>query len=457
MTYNSQLARDDLEAMILANPRQSSGNFEFKKRIKFGLTKKRIKVLLDELEFNIKELERFTDRGEKLEQRGKGVWNATAGAPWERLRQSAKQLHQAVTRWNCPCHTEHATNLELEQRVEISKSKRRKRSNMKDGISFTVSFTTFDETMLQWQEAEIKIDPKEEAQIDDRLSRASTRASTLVSFDVDEPEDLKAEKTLSASDLIEVDDICSTIKRSSRTAAATRIGFYLDWAGKLRGVYPADCVPKKNPFSGTVSLAELLNTSNAISAHSRTKLTRKDRYSLAVTLASSTLQLCSTPWLPSPQTYSASDILFVRTGDPSKPVDIEHPYLRQPGCGVTPPSSNALTLGFPSDNATLLALALLLLELYFGEPRTNHCDTVDKSSAGVPSVFAALATAQQWVTAERENLSAAFLQAVSHCLRCFADPRSSLADAAFLQAAVEEIVVPLQVELWSFLGVAGAG
>ena len=60
--------------------------------------------------------------------------------------------------------------------------------------------------------------------------------------------------------------------------------------------------------------------------------------------------------------------------------------------------------------------------------------------------------AYEWAEDERENLSAAFLAAVTHCLRCFSDPGSTLQDPDFLQAAVDGIVLPLQDELLQFLG-----
>lgn len=63
-----------------------------------------------------------------------------------------------------------------------------------------------------------------------------------------------------------------------------------------------------------------------------------------------------------------------------------------------------------------------------------------------------MATAQSWIDARREDLSAAFLHAVGHCLKCFVDPSGSLADELFLQQAVEQIVVPLQEELGTFVG-----
>lgn len=62
------------------------------------------------------------------------------------------------------------------------------------------------------------------------------------------------------------------------------------------------------------------------------------------------------------------------------------------------------------------------------------------------------AMAHQWAEESQDELSAAFLSAVRHCLRCFSDPGVSLQDTDFLQAAAEGIVLPLQEELYQFLG-----
>lgn len=198
-----------------------------------------------------------------------------------------------------------------------------------------------------------------------------------------------------------------------------------------------------------VTLDELLNKPPLLNGRPA-KLSKKERYSLAVTLASSTLQLNATPWFP--DQWSGKDVLFYRTVAGPRLIDIDHPYvaseLHELSQGEKPLQKPR---GFQNKNTTLLALAIALLELYFGMSAEKHQE--DEQMPVEPrNPWTLCAMAYEWAETEQENLSAAFQSAVTHCLRCFSDPGASLQDPDFLQAAVESIVLPLQDELYQFLG-----
>lgn len=248
----------------------------------------------------------------------------------------------------------------------------------------------------------------------------------------------------------EVNDLCASIQSHIGSHC---IGFSFDVKSKLRGAYAVDAVLNTQPPSTeTISLEQLLDGSPT--AQGRTlKLSKKERYSLALTLASSTLQLNATPWFK--DQWRAKDILFYQTKGGTRLVDIDHPYV-----AATTKSSVALAngrpkRGFQHKNAVLLALAIALLELYFGVRAEKHRD-LEEQEAGGSTPWALCAMAYEWADEEQEDLSAAFSDAVTHCLKSFNDPRATLQDAEFLQAAVEGIVLPLQEELYQFLGKPGA-
>jgi hypothetical protein len=250
--------------------------------------------------------------------------------------------------------------------------------------------------------------------------------------------------------LQEVKDLCASIQQLHKSS--TCIGFSLDAKSKLlRGVYPVDVPSEKCTLSRhVVTLDELLNQPPLVNGRPA-KLSKKERYCLAVTLASSILQLNSTPWFP--DQWSAKDILFHRTSAGPRQIDIDHPYVSSK---PTEPSNGSRgstkSRGFQNKNTVLLALAVALLELYFGIPA---CKAVEDAVPDGPidsNPWQLCAIAYEWAETEQENLSAAFSNAVNHCLRCFSDPSSSLKDPEFLQAAVESIVLPLQDELYQFLG-----
>lgn len=153
-----QLSRNDLEALLVANPKKSADKFELGKRIRFGMNKKAVKSLLEELDDCNKELERFTEKSEKIETFRKTVKPAFA-TRLQRIQSYAKSLHESLL-WSCACSSSHKTSLQLEPRGSLFASGMRKTSK----TSFTVSFATAltaDDTSWIWKAAEILVDEEE--------------------------------------------------------------------------------------------------------------------------------------------------------------------------------------------------------------------------------------------------------------------------------------------------------
>jgi hypothetical protein len=249
-----------------------------------------------------------------------------------------------------------------------------------------------------------------------------------------------------------VKDLCASIQQLYKRAPC--IGFSFDTKSKLRGTYLVDVASEKGVApSGFVTLEQLLTQPPVVNGRPA-KLSKKERYNLALTLASSTLQLNDTPWFSN--SWAAKDILFHRMYDGYRSVDIDHPYVAPSQLE----KSNTVNRGghprgFQNKNTVLLALAVALLELYFGVSVQKHHELEHEGGAFTANPWTLCALAYEWADQEQENLSAAFSTAVNHCLRCFSDPGASLKSADFLQAAVESIVLPLQDELYQFLGKPG--
>jgi hypothetical protein len=248
-----------------------------------------------------------------------------------------------------------------------------------------------------------------------------------------------------------VDDLCASIQQSYKSSPC--IGFLFDSKSRLRGVYPlADDRVPRTASCEVVTLNELLDKPPVVNGRPA-KLSKKERYSLAVILASSALQLNNTPWFP--DQFGAKDIQFHRTSTGPRLIDIDHPYVTSKLVEISKDAlSSPKPRGFHNKNTVLLALAVALLELYFGVSAEKHQEFEHGHAEQPfnPNPWMLCAMAYEWTEVERENLSAAFLSAVTHCLRCFNDPGASLQDSDFLQAAVEGIVLPLQEELSQFLG-----
>lgn len=250
--------------------------------------------------------------------------------------------------------------------------------------------------------------------------------------------------------LQEVKDLCVSIQQLHKSSQC--IGFSLDSKSKLlRGVYPVDTPIERPTSCQLITLEELLTKPPLVNGRPA-KLSKKERYYLSITLASSALQLNSTPWLS--DQWTAKDIYFHQTAVGPRPVDVDHPYVTSTPLETVGDSiTQRKPRGFHNKNTILLALAVALLELYFGESAEKHQE-LEQTSNGThnSNPWQLCAIAYDWAESEQENMSAAFSNAVNHCLRCFSDPSASLQDSEFLQAAVESIVLPLQDELSQFLG-----
>lgn len=120
------------------------------------MSRKSIKGLLEELDNCNKELERFTDRSEKLETYRKPTKPSFA-VRLQRIQGYAKNLHSVLlSSFTCSCASSHCTHLQLDQRVEIYSSSNKAKPTPA-ATCFKVSFSSTC-TRWTWQEAQIDIE-----------------------------------------------------------------------------------------------------------------------------------------------------------------------------------------------------------------------------------------------------------------------------------------------------------
>jgi hypothetical protein len=125
-------------------------------------------------------------------------------------------------------------------------------------------------------------------------------------------------------------------------------------------------------------------------------LNRKQRYAIALAIASSQNQLHSTSWLG--QKWSSDDIYFRVVGGVP---DVSRPYVRR-NFPSTPPTTTA-TRGHRIDSFG--SLGILLLELCFGTPLSKSPFRQKyKSPDGTPDFFMDLAAAQEWADSCMEGV-----------------------------------------------------
>lgn len=106
------------------------------------------------------------------------------------------------------------------------------------------------------------------------------------------------------------------------------------------------------------------------------------------------------------------------------------------------------------DGARLLKLGTMLLEIFCGQ-RIEDRRQEDSSSANEnDNDVSDIGVLRRWIKAKQMegNLSWATKGAISHCIKCFADPCADLDDANFRQAVIDNVAVPLLGELHHWQG-----
>jgi hypothetical protein len=188
---------------------------------------------------------------------------------------------------------------------------------------------------------------------------------------------------------------------------------------------------QKDPESSDMTtLGQLLR-------NGRRRLTRRQRFFIALTLASSQLQLQKTPWLESG--WSKDSIYFMcKSTDPLK-ITLEQPFI---GRGLGHPDREAKTDSTNSEN-TLPALGIMLMELCFGVPfEEQEFRKKYLSPDGLSNPYLDLAAAMEWCNSEAaEEAGPEFADAVRFCLGQFGAPPL---DEKKRQELMEKVIKPLQ-------------
>ncbi|KAM7204850.1 hypothetical protein V8F33_001439 [Rhypophila sp. PSN 637] len=157
-----------------------------------------------------------------------------------------------------------------------------------------------------------------------------------------------------------------------------------------------------------------------------TGVSRKQRYLLALTLASSFLQLLDTPWLP--VSWKRSDIVFLLHNQQTDLSQQLQPYLKR-DISLLPlshtPSTNLLSLGSGSGgkttiidlNRSLDKLGILLLELCFGQLLETQYNKMRLTpGAGEERTIFDLYVARSWLYEVEDEAGREYFEAVAWCL-----------------------------------------
>lgn len=234
-----------------------------------------------------------------------------------------------------------------------------------------------------------------------------------------------------------IEDICSTLE--TLEADASCLGYILDnehHQYQLRSLKDSTPPPCDRDL---ISLEKLLDTTTKL------KLTRKQRFRLAVVLTSSLLQLQTTPWLP--DRLDKTEIYFESDG---QTILSDQPYLYHffPSTKMGPPSpsvteSKPSTTGFAA-RISLTNLGILLLELCFGQSieATTHWNNILDMDGGRQHRQTGFETALEWKSEVEEEAGSDFKDAIDRCFSV--DVKPNWADMRFTQSIYAGVLQPLE-------------
>ncbi|KAH4061771.1 hypothetical protein HBI67_196760 [Parastagonospora nodorum] len=381
----------------------SMGNLEFQaKRIKFTMRKSSREKIFAQLEVaneRMRKLLESSDRtsAARLRQntsKASYMINRKINEFWRH----AKRLHEALaTAWRCGC-ANHITNLGLEHRTS-------------DKVEFDVLFhLNDDQRKVGWQGTRIKMVTNDNALSIQVPQPGSTQIGGRVRFDIANAHGQRDNMDQKAL----IKDLCSVLNSTCPDC----LGFLQVDEHRFE-LYPWEHASSVSHL-GTVSLEQLLSSTYT--------LTRHKRYSLALTLASSYLQLSATPWL-NPHLRKKS-IVFLE--DPTEPgsARLDQPYICE----------DVLSTVDMSATDTLSCLGIRLLELCFGVPieatklrkQFPPCD-----AAGAPQLD--YAAAIRWSRLVAEEAGPEFAEAVKWCLHT-----EMLSETSWRTDLWQHVIVPLE-------------
>ena len=301
--------------------------------------------------------------------------------------------------------------------------------------------------LQNWQEIEVK--PFPIAHLPNAPQLPTNRTGKVVKF---APEPSKTVPTAIApqdKDAL-IANICTALGKTSTLREC--MGFLVDAEDQnyRHHLYFVGNVPADEPRSK--SLAQILaNTRNSPGSSA---LFRKERLEIAITLASSVLQLDGTKWMK-PQ-WTSDDVYFHRLDEKDPSACYRYPFLPWKQCSSDSDLSSEMdSLALQKHfirSKVLFALGLTLVELCFGKDLNSLSQPEDEdtnqATANMNCAFRLLESRSIW--AEMGELYDAV---VRRCLSQTFEVRDmSLENEDLQQQVYETVIVPLTEALDIFLG-----
>lgn len=366
------------------------------------------------------------------------------------IHKHARGFHDALQfGWKCSCRTKHRVHLRLEHRIDDEDNGQ---DDDDDAMNepFHVIFQYDNPEMVShsspspivvsdawsWKEADVRVTLKEPS------LGIKTAGKKSVHFTRQSRQAVQA--VLAQNRNIEpIHCLCAAISSLQDPWKSVHLSILADESTKTKhGI--AISSPQNLLIKGNDQVIRALP-----GVLDDTLFSRRHRIQLAVTLASSILQLHETAWLR--DNWTTSDILFLEQSGETIYTD---PFVHRV---VDPSSKEALPpiMRYIIRNQVLYTLGISLIELWFKksistlhEPQDGPIGTGDAQT----TLLTQIATANRLIEGDlRDDAGGNYADAVRRCINCDFDCRlKKLEDESFQKAVFEGVVTPIK-ETFDFM------
>ncbi|KAH7324477.1 hypothetical protein B0I35DRAFT_424275 [Stachybotrys elegans] len=417
----SSADKDDISALLAANPRVD-GRFEFKERLSFSIRRSKLEELVeglreDQLSLGVIIKGMRTQRDFTVNQVSHD--SRRLSTILGQVQTYARSLFKAICQSQpCKCHSAHKVMLQLHNRIPSS---RREGSLGKESGSvgtFNLVFHIQD----HFQEASVQV--SDSAFTRDLYVCGKGPQVTVTFSDPAGVEGLQ-DSPRSPRKTSQICDLATKARLAGHVLNFVLKEGYLDLAeGSLES---------QRKLGASMTLERFLQA-GAVDEDSR--MTPKQQTLLALTIASSIIQLRQTSWFSIPFTSKMLKLLGETREQGNHAFMPSIPFVEQ----VTDPGSEGLP--GPDPKPALLELAILLLEIWNHKPLEMWCAKCGFQEMETPE--SRTTAAIRWLEMTSERLPPHYLTAIEQCLAMYCGRLRLWSDSDFLKVYCENILKPLQ-------------
>ncbi|KAF8249178.1 hypothetical protein K440DRAFT_622544 [Wilcoxina mikolae CBS 423.85] len=407
-------------------------------RISGGFNSDKYAKLLDEILGDIDQINKLTEGAIQNESLRREIKRQANDTYWISLRDHAKRLYQSLSsRWpyTCPCKHPHRASLRLDVR-NISET------DILFGFVFSFDENPTAGTPLPWNWRNVEIKPLQASAFPTTLVSAHAQPSPkkTVRFTNMPSIVLSTAKGSTYSQqatppVTKISDLCKILGATTRTRSCLGL---LDDQHSQHLIYCGSQPCPQNEIRKPTSLEEILNCGGAVS------LATKQKCTLALTLASATLQLYNTPWMN--DSWDLKDIYVFNTGEGVSPIDL--PYVSKSFATTSKSTQSTQSSTMVTrllKNKMVFALGVALLEMSYGRHILSLKTAKDSGPQGDDSSLTKIYIAYRLVDEIGARESKNYADAARRCIHCcFDTSHYDLDSKEFRDLFYQGVVLPLQ-------------